>query len=114
MRSKQEIDFDKSEVLRKRKARLARNDKRPICDCDAYSFPHKIGGKCRGKTFTEFYLHNNREACNECNCLNDDRTPISCDVVDGTESINESECYREALHHHPSEHLQIKWSEESE
>ncbi len=116
MRSKQEIEWQKSEVIRKRIARSKRNDQRPVCDCNAYSFPHKIGGKCKGQAFAEFYFYNQKDACSECNCLNDAREPISCDVINGTESIKEAECYRDAVHYHPSEHLQIQinWSEESE
>lgn len=110
MRSKQEIEWSKSEARRKRIARSKRNDQRPICDCNAYNFPHKIGGKCKGQAFTEFYLSNIKQSCNQCNCLNDDRTLITCDVVDGRESIKEVECYRDAVHYHPSEHLQIEWS----
>lgn len=109
MKSKQQIDFDKSEVFRKRKARLKRNDKRPICDCQAYPFPHKIGGKCKGTVFIEFYFYSQKQSCAECNCLNDDREPISCDAASGTESIKEAECYRDAVHYHPGEHLQIKY-----
>lgn len=111
MRSKQEIKFLKSEVLRKRKARFKRNDQRPVCNCKAYGFPHKIGGKCKGQSFTEFYFYNNKNVCKECNCFNDDRTPITCDVVEGTESIKEAECYRDAVHSHPGEHLQIEFIE---
>lgn len=109
MKTKKELSWKKSEVLRKRKARLKRDDKRPICDCDAYSFPHKIGGKCRGDVFVGFYFHNKKQSCNECNCLNDDREPISCDALSGSESIKEAECYRDAIHYSPGEHLQISW-----
>lgn len=103
MRSKQEIEWQKSEVLRKRKARLKRDDPRPICWCKAYKFPHKIGGKCKGQAFTEFYFNNQRQVCNECNCLNDNR----CDVADGRESITEAECYRDRVHCNPSERLPL-------
>ena len=92
-----------------------RKDPRPICRCEAYSFPHKIGGKCTGKAFLEFYFYcGNRELCEECNCFNDDRSPISCDVIDGVESIREAECYRERLHQFPSENLPIQYEEEEE
>lgn len=108
MRSKQERQWSKSEVLRKRKARIKRNDLRPVCNCKAYGFPHKIGGKCKGQVFAEFYFYNEKQVCNECNCFNDDRTSITCDVVDGIESIKHAECYIDAVHHHPGEHLQIE------
>ena len=91
-----------------------KKDPRPICYCKSYSFPHKIGGKCKGQTFAQFYFYNVREACSECNCLNDDRTPISCDVVDGTESIKEAECYRERVHSYPSEKLPLQFEFEED
>lgn len=91
-----------------------RKDLRPICDCSSYKFPHKIGGKCKGKTFAEFHFYNIKSECKFCNCLNDDRTPISCDVIDGTESIFEGECYRDAAKHNPSEHLIMSFNFEDD
>lgn len=88
-------------------------DPRPICTCSAYSFPHKIGGKCTGKAFFEFYFYCDRELCEQCNCFNDDRSPMSCDVLDGTESIKEAECFIERLHQFPSEHLPLTLIEEN-
>lgn len=110
MRSKAEIEFIKSEKARKRKARANRNDQRPICDCSAYNFPHKIGGKCTGKAFAEFHFYNDKSQCEFCNCCNDDRTPKTCDVVDGTESISEAECYRDAVKYNPKEHLTLSFN----
>tara|TARA_R110000744_G_scaffold380568_1_gene503225 strand:+ start:10308 stop:10607 length:300 start_codon:yes stop_codon:yes gene_type:complete len=91
-----------------------RKDPRPICDCSAYSFPHKIGGKCKGKAFAEFHFYNVKSECELCNCFNDDRTPTSCDVVDGTESIFEGECYRDAAKYNPSEHLIMSFNFEDD
>lgn len=83
-------------------------DPRPICNCKAYSFPHKCGGgKCTGKVFTEFYLHNIKEHCSQCNCFNDENN--TCDVADERESLKHGECYQEALSQHSGEHLQISW-----
>ena len=92
--------------------RKKRKDPRPICDCDAYPFPHKIGGKCQGTAFVGFYFFHNgdRSVCKQCNCYSDG----NCDVFDGRESILEGECYRERQHYHPSEHLPIKFIEENE
>lgn len=103
MRSKQEIELRKLEALRKRKARLKRNDNRPICWCNVYKFPHKIGGKCKGQEFTQFYFNYQRQLCHECNCLNEN----SCDVVDGRESIKHAECYIDRVHCNPSEKLPL-------
>ena len=111
-RSKQEIEWQKSEVLRKREARLKRNDPRPICCCNAYKFPHKIGGKCTGKAFFEFYFYCDRSMCDQCNLYNDDRSPNTCDALDGIESIKESECYRERLHQFPSGALPLTFDEQ--
>lgn len=85
---------------------MKRKDPRPICNCSAYPFPHKIGGKCKGIDFAEFFFYQGgeREVCNQCNCLNGDK----CDVVEGLESINEAECYRERLKYNPSEHLPLE------
>ena len=84
-----------------------RIDKRPICNCKAYKHPHKIGGKCKGQAFTEFYFYNVRVICNECNCMNDGR----CDVVDGLEEIKEAECYREHILYNENEHLPLDFKE---
>ena len=81
-----------------------RKDPRPICDCSAYPFPHKIGGKCKGTAFAEFYFYFDREHCEQCNCMNGNE----CDVVTGRESINEAECYAERLHSFPAEHLPLE------
>lgn len=114
MRNKAEIALTKADKERKRKARIKRNDLRPVCDCSAYNFPHKIGGKCSGSAFAEHHFYNDKSCCEFCNCLNDDRTPKSCDVVDGTESIHEGECYRDAVKHNPKEHLILSFNFEEE
>lgn len=97
-----------------KKRRRIRNDQRPICNCHAYKFPHKIGGKCKGIVFATFYFNNDKDLCSQCNCFNDDRSPISCDVVGGTESINEAECYRERVHQYPKEKLPLQLNFEEE
>lgn len=91
-----------------------RNDLRPICNCHAYNFPHKIGGKCKGQVFASFHFYNVKSCCEFCNCLCDDRTPNSCDVVDGTESISEAECYRDAVKYNPKEHLTLSFNFEED
>jgi len=63
-------------------------DNRPICNCNAYKFPHRVGGKCKAHDFVLFNFQN-KTHCEFCNCLNDN----SCDVLDGVESIKEAECY---------------------
>lgn len=94
--------------------RKRRKDPRPICDCNAYNFPHKVGGKCNGSEFANFHFYNVKSECEFCNCLNDDQTPISCDVVDGTESIYEGECYRDAAKYSSGEHLILSFELEEE
>ena len=84
---------------------MRRKDLRPICKCTAYRFPHKIGGKCRGRTFTQFYYWNIKELCDGCNC---DRDGVSCDVSEGLESVKYAGCYVEFCHTQPSETLPIK------
>lgn len=113
MKTKAEREWLKSEKERKRKARLKRNDKRPVCYCDAYKFPHKIGGKCTGKSFASFYFYNDAELCEQCNCY-DDSFPMSCDVVSGTEDIKHGECYMERLHQFPKEKLPLELMFEEE
>ena len=90
-----------------KKKRRIRIDTRPICNCNAYKFPHKIGGKCKGITFATFYFYNVKQLCNECNCLNDE----NCDVVYGKESIKEGECYQYQEHYCESEHLPLTFKE---
>lgn len=79
-------------------------DQRPICDCNAYRFPHKVGGRCTGAAFAEWHFYNDRSCCEFCNCLRDDGR---CDAVMGLESIKEAECYQERVHAHPGERLPI-------
>lgn len=68
-------------------------DRRPICKCSAYKFPHKIGGKCKGSEFTENYYVYDGSACKFCNC----NSGGECQVAVGQESIKEAECYNEAV-----------------
>ena len=91
-----------------------RNDKRPICNCHTYKFPHKIGGKCKGEVFAEFYFYNDRDLCSQCNCFNDGCEPVSCDVVTGAEDIKHGECYRERLHSFPAEKLPLQYELEED
>ena len=68
-------------------------DTRPICNCSAYPFPHKIGGKCKGTAFVQAYRTFSKEHCEFCNCLYGN----TCEVLTGQESIKQAECYLEAL-----------------
>ena len=86
-------------------------DKRPICTCDKYPFPHRIGGKCKGQAFAEFHFYTVGTACEGCNCYNESDNVHQCDVVTGQEGIKYAECYSEACHSAPSEHLQLSWKE---
>ncbi len=89
---------------------MKRKDNRPICTCTAYSFPHRIGAKCKGYAFTEFYYHNIHTLCNECNCASSNQ----CEVANGQESIKEAECYIDRLHYYPGEQLPLKIEEPDE
>lgn len=82
---------------------MAKSDTRPICKCDAYSFPHRVGGKCTGAAFAEYNWYYLREYCDSCNCNAD----THCDVVTGQESIKHGECYM--LNN--DRYLTIKWEE---
>lgn len=82
-------------------------DSRPICDCAAYNFPHRVGGRCKGDVFAEFHFYNVKSECEFCNC----NAGSHCDVATGQESIKEAECYIAAKHYAPGEHLQIKLEE---
>lgn len=90
-------------IIRRKK----RKDYRPICTCSVYGFPHRIGGKCRGSTFTNFYFLNIQTLCDECNCKEDN----VCEVGVGKESIKEAECYIEAQHDNPGEYLPLEFKE---
>jgi len=76
-------------------------DNRPICDCPVYSFPHKIGGKCKGHDFLEYTLWNNKEICSSCINYGSN----SCDVLNGSEPITDAPCYQDRLHYNPGEYL---------
>ncbi len=79
-------------------------DLRPICNCSAYWFPHKVGGKCDGSAFTRNYFFSSGDACDSCNCKGDD----GCEVVSGQESISEADCYEDFCRDSPSEHLPLE------
>jgi len=67
-------------------------DYRPICDCGAYHFPHKLGGgKCDGSAYAEYYSLHVGSSCEGCNCYQG-----GCDVIAGKEKIKYGECYVEA------------------
>jgi len=87
-----------------------RFDPRPICSCSAYSFPHRIGGRCRGSAFTEFYYYNIHILCDECNCQSNNQ----CEVAMGQESITEAECFIDAKHYRPGEFLPLEIEEPEE
>ena len=83
---------------------MKKKDDRPICDCSIYKFPHKIGGKCHGVDFVQFYYYHISSACGSC-LSNIENT---CQVATGQESINEAECYIDFKHQNDGEHLPIK------
>ena len=82
----------------------SKRDDRPICTCDAYGFPHRIGGKCDGSTFAEHYFNWITKECYQCNCNFNGQ----CEVVTGQESIIEGECYQEAWRSYPGEYLPLE------
>lgn len=86
---------------------MSKKDLRPICTCSAYKFPHRVGGKCDGSAFTEYYYTYVRSLCGSCNCNNSNS---GCDVSNGAESIKLAECYVEACHIYPSERLPLEFS----
>ena len=79
-------------------------DNRPICNCKAYPFPHKVGGKCTGSDFLQFYFTHIKELCSSCNC----NASTECEAATGKESIKEAECFLEAHTEIPSYHLPLK------
>lgn len=79
-------------------------DGRPICTCTAYPFPHRVGGRCTGSAFAEFYFYHDHQLCSLCNCNGDNQ----CEVVTGQESIKEAECYDQALDIHNGGHLPLQ------
>ncbi len=85
---------------------MRKPDPRPICNCHKYTFPHKIGGRCWGEAFVEYYHLNVREECRFCNCNNDEE----CDVYLGKGPITKGECYVAALHYAPGEHLVLEFT----
>lgn len=67
-----------------------------VCTCSAYNFPHRFtGGKCTGRFLARNYwnLYFGSGTCETCNCCNScERT---CNVLDGTESVEECEVWQE-------------------
>jgi len=72
---------------------MKRVDRRPMCTCTAYDFPHRVGGRCQGVAFAENYFVYQGSACKTCNS-----NQGTCEVANGQESIKEAECYQEAVH----------------
>ena len=65
------------------------------CWCQAYTFPHRIGGgKCSGAEWVASYREIIAEACLLCN----EYTEYGCVVADGRESYEECEGYHDCLH----------------
>ena len=81
-------------------------DKRPICDCNARTYPHKIDDKkCGGRKYFQYVLIFEPSHCEYCNCFREE--DVSCDALDGRESIKGAECYIDAIHYRPGEHLPL-------
>lgn len=68
-------------------------DSRPICTCDSYPFPHRVGGKCKGTAFIGAYKMWDGSLCKECNC----HCRPQCDVLEGLEDKENGECWKEAV-----------------
>lgn len=77
-------------------------DNRPICRCSAYKFPHRIGGKCKAEDFLESQIYGNKEYCESCGCFNQ-----GCEVLQGRESLANSECYKAQRHYNPAGYLPL-------
>lgn len=84
-----------------------RKDNRPICTYSVYRFPHRVGGKCDGSKFTEYYKYNDGKLCHSCNCNNSGQ----CDVINGAESIQHVECYMEFKQYNSGEYLPLEFKE---
>ena len=89
---------------------MSKKDHRPICNCDSYPFPHKIGGKCTGRSYTQYYFNFDRNLCDTCNCCR----RYECDISNGSESIEYAECYIDFCHYHPGEHLPLNFENGNE
>lgn len=91
--------------------RRLRGDMRPICNCGAYAFPHKLGGgRCDGSTFAEHYHLHQRNGCEFCN-LNHNST---CDAITGQEHIKYGDCYTDALYNGPGYHVPLEYIPDEE
>ncbi len=83
------------------------NDPRPICRCPAYAFPHRVGGRCTGTTFAEFYFDNIQTWCKFCAC----NIAGECQVIEGNKSIKVGECYIHREQSYPGQNLPIKFED---
>ena len=76
------------------------------CLCEAYEFPHRIGGgRCSGSSWAESYMEVVGECCKRCSAW---RGPAECDVADGAEAIKYCEGFQDHLHYQPILRLPVK------
>jgi len=62
------------------------------CICNAYNFPHRLGGgKCNGIGIVIKYLHS--KTCFTCPCY----VSKTCEVIEGSESIKQCRALEEFL-----------------
>jgi len=65
-----------------------------ICRCNAYRFPHRLGGgRCSGLLWADSYNKHERDLCGSCNS----NVNGICEVAEGIESIRECEGFQEHL-----------------
>ena len=83
-------------------AKKRRRRPQVTCYCNAYAFPHRIGGgKCSGADWAAGYWEIDGSACTFCNENQGD----SCGVAEGRESYRECVGYQEYLHQGSTQRL---------
>lgn len=82
----------------KKKKKRKRRKGEYICDCKAYSFPHRFGGgKCSGYWVVKDYWedHYGGGSCKHCNAYNTTDEYPHCEVVEGLERVDVCPVYDE-------------------
>ena len=84
--------------------------KQVTCWCNAYDFPHRIGGgRCDASEWVVGYMTNCGEYCETCIM----KTGVaSCDVSEGKESIRYCDGYQDYLHRQNNDRLPRDLEEE--
>lgn len=85
-------------VRRRRKRRRGEY----VCECRAYSFPHRFGGgACSGRWIVVKQWKSSQGWCGDClRCHANDRREVTCQVIEGQEEVAQCPAWQSFVHLH--------------